>query len=165
LDISFLSFAELDSQGNVNVSQYADQIPGCGGIIDITHKTKNIVFCGTFSAKGLKIEINREGLEVIKEGDIFKIIDRVQHISFSGKKAVSKGQNVLYITERAVFKLTEEGLKLMEIAPGIDLNKNILSNIHFPISISKNLRNMDNIIFNPNKMGLRRIINRERSNK
>jgi len=158
LDISFLSFAELDSQGNVNVSQYSDKIPGCGGLIDITHKAKNIVFCGTFSAKGLKVEINRKGLKLIKEGRIFKIVDKVQRISFSGEQALLKGQNILYITERAVFKLTREGLKLVEIAPGIDSKKNILSNIPFPISISKNLCTMNRIIFNPNKMGLKKIV-------
>jgi len=165
LDISFLSFAEIDSQGNVNVSKFADSIPGCGGFIDITHKTKNIVFCSAFSAGGLKTEITEDGLNIIKEGRVPKIVNKVQQISCSGEQAILKNQNILYVTERAVFKLTKNGLKLVEIAPGIDLKKDILSNINFPISISKNLRKIDKRIFNPDKMGLRKIIEKNLKGK
>lgn len=158
LDISFLSFAELDSKGNVNVSKFANSIPGCGGFIDIVHKTKNIVFCSSFSAGGLNAEIKNNKLKIINEGKISKIVNKVQQISFNGDLALYKKQNILYVTERAVFKLTKKGLEIIEIAPGIDLEKNILSLINFPISISENLRIMDKTIFNNANIGLREII-------
>lgn len=154
LDISFLGFAQFDQHGNVNVSKFASAIPGCGGFIDITHKTKKIVFCGTFTSGGLEVEIGSCGVRVVQEGKIQKIVDNVEQITFNGKLAAAKGQEVLYVTERAVFQLTEAGPVLTEIAPGIDLKQDILAKIDFPIGVSDDLRQMDNRIFRAGSMGL-----------
>lgn len=154
LDITFLGFAQFDRHGNVNVSKFASAIPGCGGFIDITHKTRRIVFCGTFTAGGLEVAVDTSGVKVVKEGAIRKIVGDVEQVTLNGELAAAKGQEILYVTERCVFKLTQEGPVLVEIAPGIDLERDIISLVEFPIPVSEDLRTMDARIFQPGRMEL-----------
>jgi len=154
LDIAFLGLAQCDETGNINVSKFGPKIAGCGGFINITQNAKKVVFCGTFTAGGLSIEISDKKLNIIKEGKLNKFIKNVEQITFSGEYAVDVSQPVLYITERAVFRLTKEGITLEEIAPGIDLEKDILAHMDFNPIISANLTLMDERIFEDKIMGL-----------
>ncbi len=154
LDIAFLGLAQADSMGNINVSRFGTRIPGCGGFIDITQNTREVIFCGTFTTSGLQIAVRDGKLEILSEGKIRKFIKKVEHITFSGRYAQRTGQKVLYITERAVFSLSENGLELIEIAPGIDLEKDILAHMDFVPIIAENIREMDYRLFRNEKMGL-----------
>ena len=155
LDQAFLGFAESDTEGNVNVSKFGPKLPGCGGFIDISQNAKQVVFCGTFTAKGLKTEIADGQLHIVQEGSVNKFIQEIEHITFSAKQAIKTSQSILYVTERAVFRLTKDGLMLCEIAPGIDLEKDIYA--HMPIRplLSPDLKQMDARIFREEKMGLK----------
>ena len=153
LDVAFLGLAEMDGKGNVNVSKFGPRLPGCGGFINITQNAKKVVFCGTFTAGGLK-EAFRDGkLEILQEGRGKKLVNQVEQITFSGEYAGEKGQKVFYITERAVFELTDKGVALIEIAPGIDLQKDILDQMDF-VPIMADVKQMDARLFNEEKMGL-----------
>ena len=154
LDVTFLGLAQVDMKGNVNVSKFGSKIAGCGGFINITQQTHKIVYCGTFTASGLRTEVGNGTLKILQEGKRKKFITDVEQISFSGIYAAQNGQSVLYITERAVFKLTLDGLELIEIAPGIDLEKDILALMDFKPIISENLKLMDERIFKDEPMGL-----------
>lgn len=154
LDIAFLGLAQCDEKGNINVSKFGTKIAGAGGFINITQNTKEVVFCGTFTANGLKIKIENERLIIVEEGKNKKFIKNVEQITFSGNIANQNNKKVKYITERAVFELSKEGVILTEIAPGIDLEKDILNNMEFKPLISKELKKMDLRLFLNKKMGL-----------
>ena len=154
LDIAFLGLAQVEKHGNINVSKFGTKVAGCGGFINITQNAKKVVFCGTFTAKGLEVEVGNGKLKIINEGSNKKFIDAVEQITFSGDYAMKIGQPVMYITERAVFELKEDGLHLTEIAPGIDMNKDILDVMDFEPIIDKNLKLMDERIFSDELMGL-----------
>lgn len=147
LDIAFLGMAQADRYGNINVPKFGTKLAGCGGFINITQNAKEIVFCGTFTSGGLEIEIEDNKLRIKNEGKHKKFINEVEHITFSGEYASKTGQRVLYVTERAVFNLTCKKLELIEIAPGIDLEKDILSQMDFIPLVSKNLKLMKKEIF------------------
>jgi propionate CoA-transferase len=147
IDIAFLGMAEADRAGNVNVSRFADRIAGCGGFINISQNTKNVVFCGTFTSGGLEVDISYGKISIIKEGRFKKFKEKVNQITFSGEYANEVGQEILYITERGVFKLTSGGMMLAEIAPGIELETDIIKSMEFRPSISKDLKIMDSEIF------------------
>lgn len=153
LDVAFLGLAEMDGQGNVNVSKFGTKLPGCGGFINITQNAKKVVFCGTFTAGGLKEKFGDGKLEILQEGRGKKLVERVEQITFSGEYAGEKGQKVFYITERAVFELTEQGVVLTEIAPGIDLQKDVLDQMNFT-PIIRDVKLMDARLFGEAQMGL-----------
>ena len=155
IDTAFLGMAETDKQGNVNVSKFGPKIAGAGGFIDITQTAKKVVFTGTFTAKGVKYDISDSGLIISQEGSKQKLVESVEHVTFSGSFARKNNQEVYYVTERAVFKLEEEGLTLIEIAPGIDLEKDVLGQMAFKPIISDQLKTMDLAIFNKTKMDLK----------
>ena len=154
LDEAFLGLAECDKQGNINVSKFGPRLAGAGGFINITQNAKKVVFCGTFTAKGLKVETGDGKLTITNEGSVRKFVDKVQHITFSGEYALEKKQNVLYVTERAVFTLTEHGLTLTEIAPGVDLKTQVLDLIDFDVKVADDLKLMDESIFRDEPMHL-----------
>lgn len=147
LDIAFLGLAQCDRKGNINVSKFGSKIAGCGGFIDITQNSRKVVFCGTLTAGSLKVSLTDGKLNIDSEGRIKKFLNSVEQITFSSEYSIESHQQVMYITERAVFKLTMEGLELIEIAPGIDLKKDVLDCMEFEPVISKNLKLMDSRIF------------------
>ena len=155
LDMAFLGMAECNAKGDVNVSKFKGRVAGCGGFINITQNSKNVIFLGTFTASGLKVEVKNGKLTILTEGKVKKFLQKVEQITFSGDYARKVKQNVLYITERAVFKLTEEGMVLTEIAPGVDLEKDVLGQMDFKPIIAKDLKTMDSRIFEDKPMGLK----------
>jgi propionate CoA-transferase len=158
LDLAFLGLAETDKHGNINVSKFKGRVAGCGGFINITQNAKRVIYCGTFTAGGLEVKASDGKLTVVKEGRQRKFLDHVEQITFSGIYAQKVKQPVLYITERAVFKLTSEGMMLIEVAPGIDLEKDVLSQMDFKPIISPNLKLMDERIFKDQIMGLKDMV-------
>jgi propionate CoA-transferase len=154
LDMTILGAAEIDEKGNVNVSKFAGRCNGPGGFIDISQNTKNVIFMGNFTAGKVDIDITGSGLNIRQDSDSIKFVKEVQQITFSGDYAVRNGQNVIYITERAVFRLTPQGLVLTEIAPGVDLEKDILAKMAFTPIIAQDLLTMDPRLFREEPMGL-----------
>jgi propionate CoA-transferase len=151
--MAFLGFAQIDRHGNVNSSRFGKVITGCGGSIDISQNASKVVYCGSFAVKSEQ-EIGTEGIRVSNPGKFKKFINDVQQVSFSGKYALEKSQEILYVTERAVFKLFPDGLTLIEIAPGIDLQRDVLEMMEFKPRVSKDLKTMDARIFQEGKIGL-----------
>ncbi|MBF0405878.1 MAG: acyl CoA:acetate/3-ketoacid CoA transferase [Candidatus Riflebacteria bacterium] len=148
LDIAFLGAGEIDVKGNVNVSKFGPKFSGCGGFINITQNAKNVVFCTTFTAGSLDIASKDGSLKIVKEGKVKKFVKQVQQITFSGDYAIEKGTNVTYITERCVFKLSKDGLVLTEIAPGVDVQKDILDLMEFKPLIPSSPKLMNPAIYN-----------------
>ena len=147
LDIAFLGFAQVDLKGNVNVSKFGGRIIGTGGFVNISQNASTVVFCGTFTAGGLEATPVDGKLNIIKEGMVRKFVREVEQITFSAEVASRNGQRVLYVTERAVLRLIDQGLELLEYAPGVDVQKDILDLIDGEISISQDLKVMDSKIF------------------
>ncbi|HHV11470.1 MAG TPA: acyl CoA:acetate/3-ketoacid CoA transferase [Clostridiales bacterium] len=154
LDATCLSAAEIDFRGNVNVSKLGKSITGCGGFIDISQETKLIVFGGTLCAKS-KVRFEDGKVIVEEQGKVKKFINEIQQITFNGDYAVKIGKKVIFITERCVFKLTPEGLMLVEVAPGIDIDRDILDNMEYKPLIAKDLKEMPAFLFNSGPMGLK----------
>jgi acyl CoA:acetate/3-ketoacid CoA transferase len=136
IDITFLGMGEADRSGNVNVSHLAGNLIGPGGFMEIAQNAKKVVFCGTFDAQGSRVSWAHGQLAVGQPGKIRKFVERVERITFSGDFARKQGQEVLYVTERAVFRLGSEGLELIEVAPGIDIERDVLPFMDFRPSIS-----------------------------
>jgi len=147
LDIAFLGLAEMDLHGNVNVSKFGDRVAGVGGFINITQTAKEVVFMGSLTAKGLHVKAAGGKLTILKEGTVKKVVHKVEHLSFNGPYTVGKGTKVLYVTERAVFDLRDGRLTLVEIAPGVDLQRDVLDQLAAPIPVAKDLKLMDERIF------------------
>ena len=155
-DASLLSFLEIGADGSVNVSRLAatpHRTAGAGGFVDITARAGRIIFSGNFNA-GAKMHIEEGRLVIDQEGKIAKIVPQVDQISFSGKRAVAQGQQATYVTERCVMKLTADGLLVTEIAPGIDLDRDVLAQAATPLKVADDLRQMDPALFQPELIGL-----------
>ena len=154
VDQAFLGLAEADSHGNINVSKFGPRLAGCGGFINITQNAKSVHFCGTFTAGGLETTIKDGKLIIEKEGKYKKFIKDVEHITFSGDYARKVNQPVMYITERAVFELRQDGLYLTEIAPGIDLKTQVLDLMDFMPKMDGQPKIMAEAIFRDEVMGI-----------
>jgi propionate CoA-transferase len=157
LDLACLGMAQVDAEGNVNVSRFGRKLAGAGGFINISQNAKKLLFAGTFTAGGLKVELADDTLVVAAEGRAQKFIDRVEQTTFSGTYAVETGQPVFYVTERCVFQRTREGMQLIEVAPGIDVERDILRHMKFR-PIVKDPRPMNPLIFKPDPMGLEQLL-------
>jgi propionate CoA-transferase len=149
LDQAFLGMGEVDKFGNVNVSKFNNRPIGCGGFVNITTASKKVVYCGTFTTGGLKVTAENGKVRILEEGKHKKFVDRVEQITFSGKYAAKAKQPILYVTERAVFELIDGEVTLVEIAPGIQLEKDILAHMDFKPRISRELKSMPEEIFYP----------------
>lgn len=154
LDMTCLGLAQADAAGNVNVSRFGARLAGAGGFINISQNARAVVFAGTFTAQGLDAHINEKGVDIRNEGRSRKFLEHVEQVSFSGNRAARLGQPVLYVTERCVFELTPKGLRLTEIAPGVDLERDIL-NLMDVRPIVDEVALMDPRIFCEGEMGLR----------
>ncbi|WP_373413517.1 acyl CoA:acetate/3-ketoacid CoA transferase [Ensifer aridi] len=156
-DASLLSFLEIDRSGSVNVSKLSFRphvTAGAGGFVDITARAKKIVFSGMFNA-GAKLGVADGRLVIEKEGKLKKLVDQVEHVTFSGRRAIEQGQDITYVTERCVMKLTPEGIVLTEIAPGVDVETHILDQSEFPLIVSDELKVMNAALFQEPPIGLR----------
>ncbi len=158
LDVAFLGLAQTDKQGNVNVSRFSGRAMGVGGFVNISQGAKKVVYCGTFTAGKLVVEIADGTLKIVQEGTVKKFLDKVEEITFSGPHAAKSGQQVLYVTERAVFELRNGRMTLIEIAPGIDVERDVVAHMDFRPEISSDLRTMPPEIFERHWGKLREII-------
>ena len=153
LDQAFLGMAEVDKEGNVNVSRFGTKLAGAGGFINISQNARTVYFLGTFASRS-RLAIENGNLKIVEPGTS-KLVDKVGQITFSGEYARRRGQSVYYITERCVFKLVEEGLEIVELAPGAVLGRDILSQMAFRPVVPDDIRSMDARIFVEGKMGLK----------
>jgi propionate CoA-transferase len=155
-DASLLSFLQIGRDGSVNVSKLGVRphvTAGVGGFVDITARARRIVFSGFFTA-GAGLSVENGALAITREGKVRKLVETVEHVSFSGTRATEQGQDITYITERCVMKLTPDGIIVTEIAPGVNLERDVLQQSEFPLVIAKSLRVMDAALFRPEPIGL-----------
>ena len=155
LDAAFLGLAQVDRLGNLNVSKFGPKLAGAGGFINISQNAKKVIFVGTFGAGKLRIAIADGKLAILNEATARKFVEAVEHVTFSGAHATARGQSVLYVTERCVFVLADNGLELIEVAPGIDIERDILALMDFKPSIPRDPALMDARIFREGVMDLR----------
>jgi propionate CoA-transferase len=159
LDIAILGLAQVDAQGNLNVSKFGPRLAGAGGFINISQNAKTVVMVGTFTTGGLDVRLQDGRLHIHREGNTRKFVQAVEHRTFSGREACKRKQRVLYVTERCVFQLApgtaRTSLELIEIAPGMDLERDLLAHMDFVPTISPKLRLMDMALFANDTMGLR----------
>ncbi|MEO9778905.1 MAG: CoA-transferase [Sedimentitalea sp.] len=154
LDMTCLGLAQADRNGNVNVSRFGSRLAGAGGFVNISQNARAVVFAGTFTARGIDVAVSGGAVEIRREGKSRKFLEQVEQITFSGARAGRLGQRVTYVTERCVFELTPDGLKLIEIAPGVDLDRDILAQMAVHPTIEE-VTLMDARLFSPVKMDLR----------
>jgi acyl CoA:acetate/3-ketoacid CoA transferase len=148
IDVSILSFAEIDAHGSVNVSRFGEMMPGCGGFVDITQNAKRLVFCGAFDAGG-DVAIADGRVTVRAAGKLSKFVPRLQQLTFNARARVNRAERIEYVTERAVFAASEGGLVLTEVAPGVDIERDVVARIPFPITIARDVKLMDAALFRP----------------
>jgi propionate CoA-transferase len=149
LNMAFAGLSQTDREGNLNAGTFGGRPTGPGGFINTTQHAKKVVFCGVFTAGPISVMVGNGKLAIVKEGPICKFLNKVEQVGFSGNYALSIGQKVVYVTERAVFELTKDGLLLTELAPGIDLQKDVLAHMKFTPIIATDLKEMHAGIFNP----------------
>jgi propionate CoA-transferase len=155
LDVAVLGLAQADAHGNLNVSKFGPKLAGAGGFINISQNAKRVVFVGTFTAGGLQVALEEGRLRIAKEGHTRKFVREVEHRTFSGALAAARGKSVLYVTERCVFALRPDGLELIEVAPGIDVERDILAHMAFRPLVPRDPAPMNPRIFEEPTMGLR----------
>ena len=149
LDVAVLGFAQADKHGNVSVSRVNGSPIGPGGFIDISQKAQRVVFCGSLTGGGLETELDGGSLRIVREGRYSKFVDNLEEVSFNAERALAQGQRVTFITERAVFELTDQGLRLEEVAPGIDVETQVLAFLPRDFPVSPTLSLMDSQLFDP----------------
>src|SRR6478735_2170464 len=157
LDLACLGMAQVDGAGNVNVSKFGRKLAGAGGFINISQNAKKLVLAGTFTTGGLSIAIENGALRIVREGRARKFVQAVEHVTFSGDYAAETGQPVVYVTERCVFQRSKRGMELIEVAPGIDIERDILAQMDFE-PIVDNSRAMDSRIFDAPPIGLEQVL-------
>jgi acyl CoA:acetate/3-ketoacid CoA transferase len=156
-DMSLLSFLQVDRSGSVNVSKLGVRphvTAGVGGFVDITARAKKIVFSGYFTASAA-LEVRDGAVSILKEGKVKKLVPSVEQISFSGPRAIAQNQDVLYVTERCVLRLEPQGVMVVELAPGVDLERDVLAQAEFPLRVANDLRTMDPALFHPAPINLK----------
>jgi propionate CoA-transferase len=153
LDMTCLGMAQVDAEGNVNVSRFGPRLAGAGGFINISQSARRVVFAGTFTIGGLEVSFNGGRLSIVREGKSKKFVKAVEQITFNGAYAAESGQPVLYVTERCVLARAREGMKLVEVAPGVDIDRDILAHMDFQPIIDRP-REMDPRIFREEPMQL-----------
>jgi len=158
VDVTFMGFGELDESGNINATKMGNISPGAGGFIDITQNAKKIVFTGTFTASGGEYNFDNNQVTIMNEGKIKKMVSKVKQLSFNGSLSREKNQEVIIVTERAVFELVPEGVLLKELAPGIDLQTQVLDLMDFDPIVDENLKTMDDTLFNDGSFNLKKTI-------
>jgi propionate CoA-transferase len=151
LDMACLGMAQIDAEGNVNVSRFGPRLAGAGGFINISQSARRIIFAGTFTTGGLEVAIENGTLKIVKEGRAKKFVGTVEQITFNGAYAAESGQPVLYVTERCVFRRGRDGVELIEVAPGVDIGRDILAQMEFT-PIVRNPGLMDPRIFRDEPM-------------
>jgi propionate CoA-transferase len=157
VDLGMLSFMEVDREGSVNVSRLSSKphvTAGCGGFVDITAHARKLVFSGFFRAAGLELDIARGKLKIRKDGKFAKFVPQVEHVTFSGRRARSQNQDVTYVTERCVLRLLDQGLTVTEIAPGVELERDVLAQAGIDLKVAPDLKTMDERLFHEAPMGL-----------
>jgi propionate CoA-transferase len=165
LDIAFLSFAEVDPKGNVNVSRFGDKIVGIGGFVNISQNARKVVFSGTFTSGGLEVECIGGKLNIRQEGKHRKFVSAVEQICYNSSFAIDQNRSAIFVTERAVFDVSPEGLRLIEVAPGIDVERDVVGQMAFRPAIADDLTTMDARLFAPEPMGLAADLNAAPSGK
>ena len=155
---TFMGAGEMDASGNVNATKFGDRCTGCGGFIDITQNAGHVIFCSTFTARGLEVDFSGGKVTIVKEGSEKKLVSKVAQVSFNGEIARKNGQKVHFVTERAVFELRPEGPVLIEISPGIDLERDVLAQMEFTPIIAADLKITDSSIYRDAQYGLRKIL-------
>jgi acyl CoA:acetate/3-ketoacid CoA transferase len=148
---------EVDVDGNVNVSRLSAKphvTAGCGGFVDITSHSRKIVFSGFFRTGGLELDVGDGKLAIVREGKVAKFVPQVEHVTFSGRRGREQRQQVTYVTERCVIELRERGLTVVEIAPGVDLQRDVLAQAMFPLAVADDLCTMDARLFTDAPMQL-----------
>lgn len=158
VDVTFMGAGEINENGDVNATKLGPKPTGAGGFVDITTNAKHVVFCSTFTGKGLECAFEEGKLRIIREGSFHKCVKDIQQVSYNGTIGRKKGQRMTYVTERAVFELKKEGLVLTEIAPGIDLQKDVLEHMDFKPIIAEDLKRMPEEIFKDSPFGLGKYI-------
>jgi propionate CoA-transferase len=155
VDFTFMGAGEMDKNGRVNATRMGDKAPGAGGFIDITSMAKHVIFCSGFTGKGLEVGFEGGRLNILQEGNLKKLVKKVQQISFDGSLAAKQGQKVWFVTERAVFYIDEEGPVLIEIAKGIDIEKDIFAEMEFMPRVAKHLGEIPPVIYSSGTFGLK----------
>lgn len=160
VDVTFMGAGQLDQEGNVNATKLGSRPTGAGGFVDITTNAKHVVFCSSFTARGLEVSFDKGKLGILQEGRIKKCVKKVHQISYNGTIARKKGQKMHFVTERCVFELRKNGLYLTEIAKGIDLQKDILEQMEFVPNIAEDLREIPDRLYQQGAFGLKELLQR-----